>query len=67
MLRLKLRVGECIRIGDNIIVKVIAVERRINGLVAKLGIWAPKEIEVHRKEVWLKMKEADGDAANAAY
>ena len=47
MLVLTRKVDESIVIGDNIVVKVIAVE---NGVV-KLGIDAPKEISIMRSEL----------------
>ncbi|WP_428738087.1 carbon storage regulator CsrA [Sulfurimonas sp.] len=47
MLVLARKVDEAIVIGDNIVVKVIAVE---NGVV-KLGIDAPKEVSILRDEL----------------
>jgi carbon storage regulator CsrA len=47
MLVLARKVDESIVIGDNIVVKVVAIE---NGVV-KLGIEAPKEIAIIRNEL----------------
>ncbi len=47
MLILTRRVGETIRINDDITVTVVGIQ---HGQV-KLGIEAPKHIEVHREEI----------------
>lgn len=47
MLILTRRIGETIRINDNITVTVLSIQ---DGQV-KLGVEAPKHIEVHREEV----------------
>jgi carbon storage regulator len=48
MLVLSRVVGELISIGDNVSVRVLSV----NGNNVRFGIEAPKEIEVHRAEVY---------------
>lgn len=48
MLVLSRKVGEIIRIGDN--VEVCVVE--IRGDKVRLGVFAPKEVAVHRQEVY---------------
>lgn len=48
MLVLKRKVGEVIRIGQNIEVHVLAVE----GDVVKLGFEAPKQVQILRSEVY---------------
>ena len=53
MLILARRVGETINIGDDVTVTVLGFNK--NGQV-KLGIDAPKEIAVHREEIFLKIK-----------
>lgn len=52
MLKLTLRPGEEVLIGDDIRVMLTGVERRESGkLVAKLGIAAPREMAIHRAEI----------------
>ncbi len=48
MLVLTRCIGESIKIGDNIEVKLVDVR----GAKVRLGITAPREIPVHRREVW---------------
>ena len=48
MLILSRRINESIIIGDNIEIKIIESGNR----VVKLGIEAPKDVSVHRKEVF---------------
>ncbi|MCD4691514.1 MAG: carbon storage regulator CsrA [Calditrichales bacterium] len=52
MLVLTRRLGESITIGDN--VKVIVVG--IDGSQVKLGIEAPKSIEIYREELYERVK-----------
>ena len=40
--------GERIRIGDNVVVEIVDV---FGGKV-RVGIEAPKEVPVHREEIW---------------
>ena len=51
MLILTRRVGESIKIGDSVTVTVLASK----GNQIRIGIDAPREIEVHRQEVWNKI------------
>jgi len=60
MLILTRRVGETIKIGDNIEVAVLGV----NGNQVRVGVNAPKEIPVHREEIYERIKrEEQSDAA----
>lgn len=52
MLILTRRVNETINIGDDITVTVLAVD----GMQVRLGINAPKEVEVHREEVYERIR-----------
>jgi len=52
MLILTRRLGESITIGDDI--KVVIVE--IDGKQVKLGIAAPRNVEVYREELYEKIK-----------
>ena len=58
MLALTRRLGEAITIGDN--VKLIVVE--IDGNQVKLGIEAPREIEIYREELFEKIKGVTFDS-----
>lgn len=52
MLILTRNIQQTINIGDNIEVTVLG----ISGGQVRLGIKAPKEISVHREEIFLKIK-----------
>jgi carbon storage regulator len=47
------RIGEEIRIGDNIRVRIIDIK----GKQVRLGIEAPPEVIVHREEIYLRINE----------
>lgn len=53
MLILTRKLGEKIAIGDNIAVTVL----EIRGTQVKLGIEAPENIEIHRQEIFEKIRE----------
>lgn len=61
MLVLTRKLGESIRIGDNIIVKVV----ELDGKHVKLGIEAPKSISVNREEIYMKIQKENEAAARA--
>ena len=52
MLILTRRVGETIMVGDEVTITVLGV----NGNQIRIGIEAPREITVHRKEVYERIK-----------
>jgi carbon storage regulator len=54
MLILSRRTGETICIGDDIEVTVLEVR----GNQVRFGITAPKEVAVHREEVYERIKES---------
>jgi carbon storage regulator len=60
MLVLARKKGESIIIGDQIEVVVLGVE----GDVVKLGIQAPKNVQVNRKEVYEAIKQNNREASN---
>ena len=58
MLALSRKKGEAIVINNNIEITIL----EIKGEQVKLGISAPKEVPVYRKEVYLQIQEANKDA-----
>jgi carbon storage regulator len=62
MLVLTRKANESIMIGDNIEVSVLSVL----GEKVRLGIQAPREVPVFRKEVYLEIQAQDLQAARAA-
>lgn len=59
MLVLTRKPGEAIMVGDDIELVVIGVE----GDQVKLGIQAPKQIDIYRKEIYQTIKESNQEAA----
>lgn len=58
MLILTRRTSESLYIGDNVILTVLGVK----GNQVRIGITAPKDIEVHREEVYERIKaEREGE------
>lgn len=62
MLVLTRKIKEAIHIGDDIEVVVLAID----GDQVKLGIRAPKHIDVHRKEVYLAIQQENNAASLAS-
>jgi carbon storage regulator len=62
MLVLTRKLQEAIKIGNDIEISVLSVE----GDQVKLGISAPKNVEIHRKEVFLSIQEENNIAANTS-
>jgi len=52
MLILTRRIGELIRVGDNVTVTVMGIK----GQQVRLGIDAPKDVAVHRQEIYERIK-----------
>ena len=63
MLILTRRVGETLVIGDDVTVTVLGVR----GNQVRLGVNAPKEVAVHREEIYQRIQmEKGGDDASSA-
>jgi carbon storage regulator len=62
LLILTRKVGESIAIGDDIQVSVV----EIKGTQVKLGIRAPKDVTVHREEIYLKIQEENKRASQVS-
>ena len=62
MLVLTRRLGEGVTIGQGIRVVVLGIK----GNQVRIGVLAPKEVGVHREEIYERIRhEKDGDAANS--
>ena len=61
MLVLTRRPNQSIVIGDGIVVTVLEVR----GDQVRIGIQAPRDVDVHREEVWTGLQESNQAAALA--
>ncbi|MBL4622472.1 MAG: carbon storage regulator CsrA [Immundisolibacteraceae bacterium] len=53
MLILTRRIGESVMIGDDIKISVLGVK----GNQIRIGVSAPREVAVHREEIFLRIQE----------
>ena len=56
------RAGERLKIGENVTVTVLAV----NGNQVRLGITAPREVPVHRHEVYERIRREMAEPAEGS-
>ncbi|GGB43699.1 carbon storage regulator CsrA [Fictibacillus barbaricus] len=63
MLVLTRKLQEAIKIGQDIEITILTIE----GDQVKLGISAPKDIEIHRKEIFLSIQEENNKASNTNF
>lgn len=55
MLILTRRIGETLKIGDNVDVTILSVR----GNQIRIGINAPRDVAVHREEIYTRIKEEE--------
>ncbi|WP_255628050.1 carbon storage regulator CsrA [Jidongwangia harbinensis] len=60
MLVLTRRAGESVMIGDDVVITVLEAR----GDVIRLGIQAPRDVQVHREEVWKELQAVNREAAS---
>lgn len=60
MLILTRRIGETLMVGDEVTVTVLGVK----GNQVRLGVNAPKDVAVHREEIYDKINQQKGAHAN---
>lgn len=62
MLILTRRVGESIMIGDDIVLTV----SEVRGDAVRIGIQAPRSVQVHREEVYRELQKANKQAVSTS-
>ena len=62
MLILTRRVGEAVMIGDDVTVTVLGVK----GNQVRIGVNAPKDVSVHREEIYERIKKEESGAGQDA-
>ena len=60
MLILTRRVGESLMIGDDVVVTVLGVK----GNQVRVGVNAPKEVAVHREEIYSRIHDGEAQTGN---
>ncbi|MDD2725660.1 MAG: carbon storage regulator CsrA [Methylovulum sp.] len=61
MLILTRRVGETLMIGDEVTVTVLGVK----GNQVRIGVNAPKDVSVHREEIYERIKKEQAESASS--
>ncbi|KTG17192.1 MULTISPECIES: carbon storage regulator CsrA [unclassified Guyparkeria] len=64
MLILTRRIGEVLRIGDDVAITVLGIK----GNQVRIGIDAPKDVAVHREEIYQRIKSEteEGDEGSSS-
>jgi len=60
MLILTRRVGETLMVGDDVTVTVLGVK----GNQVRIGVNAPKDVAVHREEIYERIRQEQGQTGN---
>ena len=60
MLILTRRVGESLMVGDNVTVTVLGVK----GNQVRIGVNAPKDVAVHREEIYTRIHDGEKPPEN---
>lgn len=58
MLILTRRIGETLMVGDNVSITVLGVK----GNQVRIGVNAPKDVSVHREEIYQRIQREKGKA-----
>jgi carbon storage regulator len=58
MLILTRRIGEVLRVGDDVSITVLGIK----GNQVRIGIDAPKDVSVHREEIYQRIKNESSGA-----
>lgn len=63
MLILTRRIGETLMVGDDVTITVLGVK----GNQVRIGVNAPKEVAVHREEIYQRIQKEKGGEAPARH
>jgi carbon storage regulator len=61
MLILTRRIGETLMVGDNVSITVLGVK----GNQVRIGVNAPKEVSVHREEIYQRIQREKGQGGES--
>jgi len=61
MLVLTRKAGESVMIGDDVVITVLEAR----GDVIRIGIQAPRDVQVHREEVYQELQKVNREAASS--
>ncbi|MFA6038228.1 MAG: carbon storage regulator CsrA [Legionellales bacterium] len=63
MLILTRRIGETLMVGDNVSITVLGVK----GNQVRIGVNAPKEVSVHREEIYQRIQREKGQGGETPH